>query len=87
MFFVLLYFAMIYWDIYVKKGNSSTGNIIFLSPLICCLFLVVQIIVFIIRIFKKENNKYAFRSIIMTLFLIFIQYAVLFIITGSGGDM
>lgn len=87
-FFGLLYFAMTYWDIYVKKGGAAiVGNMIFWSPLIYCIFLIVQIIVFIIRIFKKENNKYAFTSIIMTLFLILIQYAVLFIITGSGGDM
>lgn len=88
MFFGLLYFAMMYWDIYVKKGGAAIGgNIIFWSPLIYCIFLIVQIIVFIIRLFKKENNKFAFRSISMTLLLIFFQYVVLFIILGSGGDI
>ena len=79
----ILYLLVLFWDMYIKKGNSSFGEVLFLIPVVCIFHLLFQIVLFIVRFIKKHNNQYSFITIILTFVFIVIQIGLLFIILGS----
>lgn len=80
---LISYLFFLYWDIQIKKGNSSLGDIILYLLILCCCHFLFQILSFIVRLIKKKNNKYGFMVAFLTFSFIVVQFIILFVTFSS----
>jgi hypothetical protein len=82
---LILYLLLLLWDMYIKKGNSSLGDLLILFPIISAIHFFISIIIFVIRWSKKLNNRFAFVSILFSFFLSLSESILLFFLFASVG--